>query len=118
MAAINIARLLTLNGKLGVANVTTGYTDLLVNSSNSNTLLKINTLSLCNYSASTANVSVDVYRSNVGYRLASAISVPVNSSLIAITKDSMIYLEEGDSLRVWSGANNAIQAVISYDYIA
>lgn len=118
MAAINIARLLTLNGRLGVANVTTTYTDLLTNASDSNALVKINTLSLCNYSASTANVSVDVYRSNVGYRLASAITVPVNSSLVAITKDSMIYLEEGDALRVWAGANNAIQAVVSYDYIA
>jgi hypothetical protein len=118
MAAINIARLLVLNGKLNVANVTTSYTDLLINSVNSNTLLKINTLSLCNYSGSTANVSVDVYRSNVGYRLASAITVPVNSSLVAITKDSMIYLEEGDSLRVWAGADNTIQAVVSYDYIA
>lgn len=118
MAAINIARLLTLNGKLGVANVTTGFTDLLTNASNSNALIKINTLSLCNYSAATANASVDVYRSNIGYRLASAISIPVNSTLVAITKDSMIYLEEGDTLRVWAGANNVVQAVVSYDYIA
>lgn len=118
MAAINIARLLTLNGRLNVANVNTTYTDLITNDNNSNALVKINTLSLCNYSASTANVSVDVYRSNIGYRLASAISIPANSSLVAISKDSMIYLEEGDALRVWGGANNVIQAVVSYDYIA
>jgi hypothetical protein len=118
MAALNIARLTTLNGKLALANVTTVPTTVLSNSANSNSLVKINTVSLSNYSNVSANVSLEVVRNSLSYSLAAGITIPTTAALIAVSKDSMIYLEEGDDLRVYSGANNSISAVISYDFIS
>jgi len=118
MAALNIVRVAVLNGKMAVANVNTTPSSIVTNATNSNLLFKINTVSFCNYASSTANVSMDLLRSGVGYRIVANVSVPVNSSFVAVTKDSMLYLEEGDSLRVYAGANNVIEAVVSYDYLA
>jgi hypothetical protein len=30
----------------------------------------------------------------------------------------MLYLEEGDAMRLYAGANNMIEAVVSYDLIS
>jgi hypothetical protein len=54
----------------------------------------------------------------VDYNLAYRINVPKNASLIIVSKDSAIYLEEGDSIRLSAGESTSLDAVCSYEIIS
>ena len=47
--------------------------------------------------------------------LASTVSVPADSTLIVIDKNSMIYLEEGDNIEAGASANSDAVITISYE---
>lgn len=82
-------------------------------------MLKINSLIVANVDGTnTCNITVDVYRSSVAYRTHYLITVPARASLVAIAKDSTIYLEEGDSLRLTASADGDLEAVVSYEELA
>ena len=44
--------------------------------------------------------------------------VPAQGTLVVISKDTMVYLEEGDSIRLTASANNYLHAVCSYEIIS
>jgi uncharacterized protein YyaL (SSP411 family) len=116
MAAPNIAALTTITGKTAVQAVAASATAIVSNSAASGKVLKVNSLYVANIHASTTGaITVDVYRSSTAYRIANAISVPINSVYMVIQKDSPIYLEEGDSLRLTGGAASTLEAVASYE---
>jgi len=119
MVAPNLLSISTVTAKTAVANiVSTASSNVVTNASGSNTLVKINSLILTNTdTANAVAATAAVLRSTITYKLASNISVPANSSLISISKDANIYLEEGDALNVSAGANN-IQAVCSYEIVS
>jgi len=57
--------------------------------------------------------------SSTTYNLASTVSVPANSTLVVISKNESIYLEEGDILKVTSGhASGKLDVVVSYEEIS
>ena len=119
MTAPNIVNVSTITGKSAVANVITVATDIVTNANNSGQLHKIDSLVISNVNgSSTANISASLYRGSTEYRLAYLISVPAQGSFVAISKDTMIYLEEGDSLRLTASANNFLNAVCSYEIIS
>ena len=119
MANPNIVNVTTIQGKVAGAAVTTSASALVTNTSSSGKILKINALSVANISASAATVNVDVYKNQTtAYRLAYTITVPANATLVVISKDTSIYLEENDSLRVTASANTALEAVCSYEEIS
>lgn len=119
MAAPNIVNVATITGKSAVANVTTVATDIVTNGSGSGQLHKIDSLVISNLNVSTsANVTASLFRSSTEYKLAHQIVVPAQGSLVVISKDTMIYLEEGDTLRLTAGANNYLHAVCSYEIIS
>lgn len=119
MAAPNIVNVATITGKSAVANVTTVATDIVTNGSSSGQLHKIDSLVISNVNGSlSGNISASLYRSSTEYKLAHIISVPAQGSLVVISKDTMIYLEEGDSLRLTASANNYLHAVCSYEIIS
>jgi hypothetical protein len=64
-----------------------------------------------------ADITVDLFRSSVAYRIASTIAVPADSTLVIISKDMGFYLEEGDALRVSGSAALRLQAFCSYEII-
>jgi len=118
MAAPNIANLTTITGKTAVLAPTTSPTDIVANAGSSNTVVKINSLSIANINGTAAaTVNVSVFRSSVEYKLAHVISVPAGASLIVLDKANNIYLEEGDSLRVTASINSYLHAVCSYEII-
>jgi len=85
--------------------------------SNSNKVLKVNALYVSNVDgAIAADVTVDIFRSGTGYRLASTISVPADATLDIISKS--VYLEEGDQLRLTALVNGDLEAVCSYEEIS
>jgi hypothetical protein len=117
MAAPNIVNVTTIIGKTAVQAVTTSATAIVTNSAASNKVFKVNSLYVSNVDGTNAaDITVDLFRSSVAYRIASTISVPADSTLDVISK--AIYLEEGDTLRLTASANSDLEAVCSYEEIS
>lgn len=118
MAAPNIVSIATINGKTAVANVTTTATAIITNSAASNKVFKINTLIIANIDGvNVCDITVDLFRSSVAWAVANTITVPADASLVVISKENTIYLEEGDSLRLTASANNDLHGICSYEEI-
>jgi hypothetical protein len=118
MAAPNMFNAIVITGNTDVLNVTTSATAITSNPSSSGKVYKINTLIVSNISgANTADITVDLFRSSVSYKIASTVTIPADATLVVITKDSGIYLQENDSLRCLSSADGSLQAICSYEVI-
>ena len=119
MANPNIVNVTDIKGKTAVLAVTTSITAIVSNPEASGAVYKINTLIVSNIDGTASvDATVDLFRSSVSYSMASTISVPADSTLIVLSKDTGIYLEEGDSIRILSSANGDLQAVCSYEVIS
>lgn len=119
MAAPNIVSVTNIVGKTNVLSVNTTPTSIVTNPGSSNSVYKINSLILSNINGSSAtDISVDLNRGGTAYYLAYTISVPADSTLVAISKDAGIYLEEGDSIRVVATSNAFISGICSYEVIS
>jgi uncharacterized protein YajQ (UPF0234 family) len=119
MAAPNIVNVADILGKTSVLDVTTTITAIVENSAASGEVYKINSLIVSNIDGTNAcDVTVDLFRSSTSYKLASTITIPADATLVVISKETSIYLEEGDSLRVQASANSDLQAVSSYEVIS
>ena len=120
MANPNIVNVTSIFGKTVGAAVTTTVAALVSNSAASNKIFKINSLTIANVDGvNSADITVDVFKNQAtALRLAFTIAVPADATLVVISKDSAIYLEENDSLRVTASANGDLEAVCSYEEIA
>lgn len=118
MTAPNIGGFTLMTGNTAVQLVGLTANAIVTNSSSSNQLYKVYSLTLCNVSASNVTATVDLYRSSVAYRLVANIIVPSTSSLSVISKDSGVYLNEGDTLRLTAGSASSIEAICSYEVVA
>ena len=119
MANPNLANVASGYGRMAFQNVANTFANIVVNASTSNTIVKINSLFLSNYdTTNVANVTVNVANAGINYSILTNISIPLQSSLIAIDKDNSVYLEEGQYMSLKAHANNHIQAVLSYDIIS
>ena len=120
MTAPNIAGLSTVTGKTVGAAVGTSVADLVANAASSNKVFKINSLVISNVDGSnTAQITVILQKSGSSdYHLAKNIDVPAKSTLIIVTKETQVYLEENDKIRVQASAASDLQAVCSYEEIS
>ena len=85
----------------------------------SNKLIKINSIIISNIDTSNA-ITIDVaidHHDHGRHYIARAVSIPTESTLVVIGKDSPIYLEEGDELEARSGADNDADICISYELL-
>lgn len=115
MVAPNIVQVSTITGKTDTAIVSTASTTLTTCAANK--VYKLNSIVVSNVAASAANITVDLYRSSVAYYLSNAITIPANATLVVVSKDMGIYLEESDAIRVIGSANSALHAICSYEII-
>lgn len=119
MAAPNIVNVTNIIGHTDVLNVTTSAVAIVTNSAASGKVFKINSLIVSNIDGTnSADISVDIFRSSASYYLASTITVPADATLVVISKDNPIYLEEGDSIRCLASADGDLQAICSYEEIS
>jgi hypothetical protein len=122
MANPNIVNVSDIRGKTEVLVITTTPSAIVSNDNASNTIIKVNSLVVSNVDTDNHEVTVDIFRSSTARRIAHKIVVPANASLIVISKDSGIYLEEGDSLRITGSGenftNNDLESVCSYEEIS
>tara|TARA_B100001094_G_C17654443_1_gene541240 strand:+ start:70 stop:438 length:369 start_codon:yes stop_codon:yes gene_type:complete len=119
MAAPNIVNVSSIYGKTigGTLNTSTTTNYL---SCPSNKVLKINTIIISNIDGTNAaNATCYFYdsSSNSNRSLATTVTVPPDSSLVVISKDTAIYLEESDQIRAGASANSDLSIVISYEEI-
>ena len=118
MAAPNIFNATSILGKTDVLAVPATPTITAITTCAADKLYKINSLIIANIDATNAaDITVDLFRSSVAYRIASTIAVPADSTLVIISKDMGFYLEEGDALRVSGSAALRLQAFCSYEII-
>lgn len=120
MANPNIVNVTTIQGKVSGSLATTSLTGVVSNSAASGKVYKINSMYVANTSTNTNyTITVDVYKGGTtSYKIANEVTIPVGSSIIAIGKDSSIYLEEGDSIRVAASAANFLNVITSWEEIS
>ena len=120
MANPNIVNVSNILGKTVGAAVSTSLAALVTNSSGSGQIYKINSLIISNVDGTNAaDITVEFYDNQAnGYKLASTITVPADATLVVISKETAIYLEENDSIRVQASATGDLQAVCSYEIIS
>ena len=117
MAAPNLVNVTSIYGKTMGAALGTN-TDATILTCASNKVLKINSIIVANVDGtSAADATIKVYDSSaaVSYRVALTVSVPPDSTLIVIGKDSPIYLEESDEIRGGASASGDLEIIISYE---
>jgi hypothetical protein len=119
MANPNIVNVTTVTGKTSVLAVTTTATAVVENTAASGKVFKINSIIIANVDGTNAaDVTVDLFRSSVAYPIASTITVPAGATLVVLSKETAIYLEEGDSIRCTASANGDLVATCSYEEIS
>ena len=124
MAAPNIVNVTTITGKSAtVALSTTSQTTLVSNASASGKVFKINMIQVANVDGSAAaDITIDVHSAAAGggtaYSLASTVSVPADSSIIILDKNTALYLEEDRSITATAGTASDLEVIVSYEEIS
>lgn len=122
MAELNLVNVISLNARTAVLSSTTTPTTIVSNLIDSGTVVKINTLIATNKTTgatlAAVDVYVDLYRSGNANAIASGVTVPAKALTVLLGKDTPLYLQEGDYLRVSSSVAGAIAFTASYDVLA
>jgi len=117
MTAPNIVNVATITGKTAVQAVGTSAAAIVTNSASSGKVFKVNALYVSNVDGtSSAEITVDLYRSSTAYHVAKSVVVPADASLDVLSK--AIYLEEGDALGLTANAASDLEAICSYEEIS
>lgn len=124
MANPNIVNVTDIRGKTAVTNLTTTNATLVVeNVAASGKVFKINLLIVCNVDGSSAaDITVSLYsEDNIGgtaTQIVSTVSVPADASLVVISKDTSIYLEEDKSIGATASSASDLKVICSYEEIS
>ena len=124
MAAPNIVNVATITGKSAVVNLSsTSATAVVSNAASSGKVFKINMIQVANVDGSVAcDVTVKYHTQDdiggTGYALVSTVSVPQDSSLVVLDKNTALYLEEDRSISVTAGTANDLEVLVSYEEIS
>ena len=124
MANPNIVNVTDIRGKTAVTNLTTTNATLVVeNAAASGKVFKINTIIVSNVDGTNAaDITVSLYsEDNIGgtaTQIVSTVSVPADASLVVLSKDTSIYLEEDKSIGATASAANDLKVVCSYEEIS
>jgi hypothetical protein len=118
MAAPNLIATTSIIGKTQAEWVPSTIAEVLLNPINSSQAIRINVLYITNLGISDATVTIDLYRNSTSFKIASGITVPVGNTMVAIAKDTSVYLEEGDSLRISASQAGVLQYVVSYEIMS
>ena len=119
MANPNMASASTITGHSAVAQLGTGTTSLISNGASSGKIIKIESIIVSNVDGSSAaDVNAWLLRSSVAYNIASTVSVPADSTLVLISRDTTIYLMEGDTLQMSASGASDLEVIASYEEIS
>ena len=117
MTIPNIVNVATIHAETLVAVLTTTLTTTLV-TGEAEHVYKINILRCTNITDDDATVTIDIEKGGTHKKIANEVTVPANSVVDVIDKNTSFYLEETDLIRGGASAGTTIDFVISYDKIA
>ena len=124
MANPNIVNVTAIYGKSAVVDLTTTNATLVVeNTAASGKVFKINSLIISNVDGTNAaDITVSLYsEDNIGgtaSQIVSTVSVPADSSLVVIDKNTSFYLEEDKSIGATAGSASDLKVLVSYEDIS
>ena len=124
MSAPNIVNVATITGKTAtVALSSTNATAIVSNAASSSKVFKINNVIVSNVDGTNAaDITINLYsQDDIGgtaYAIASTISVPADTTLVVLDKNTALYLEEDKSIGAQASVANNLVVVISYEEIS
>ena len=124
MAAPNIVNVSTITGKTSTTSLTTtSATSIVSNAASSGKVFKINMIQIANVDGTNAadiTISHNSAAAGAGTNseIVSTISVPADASLVAVDKNTAIYLEEDKSITATAGTANDLKVIVSYEEIS
>ena len=119
---VNIVGVSTINGETQISEISTTGTQI-ANNASATDVYKINVLSISNVDGiNDADITVAVRTGTdgtpVARHLVKTVTVPADSTLIVIDKNTSIYLKENMDLYLTASAANDLEAVVSYEIIS
>ena len=114
MAIPNIVSVSSIYGTTVVSILTTTLTTTLVTAA-SDKVHKVNLIRCSNYTDNDTTVTFDIEVSGTHVTLANEVTVPANSVVDIIDKNSSVYLQETDLIRGGAAAGTAVHCTISYE---
>jgi len=123
MANPNIVSVASIYGKTVYdTDIAATAASLVVNAASSGKIYKINSLIIANIDGTdTADITVTLRNAAGGTTystIANTVAVPQDATLIIVSKDTSIYLEEDMSLYVLASAAGDLSATCSYEEIS
>lgn len=122
MAAPNLNAPTTINGKttyLSLADTT--ETTLLSNAASSGKAMRLTSLIVANTGASSADATATIYSAasaGTGYKFASSVAVPAYSSIVLLSRDASLWLEEDRRVTAKASAGNYLTFVLAYEEVS
>lgn len=123
MAAPNVVNVTTITGKTVVASPVTTGALVVSNAASSGKVFKINSLIVSNIDGTNpADITINYYdqddSAGTATAIASTVTVPADATLVVITKENSIYLEEDRSIYATASADGDLKVVCSYEEIS
>ncbi len=124
MAAPNIVNVTSIIGKSAVVDLTTtSATSVVSNAAASGKVFKIESLIVANVDGvNAADITINYYSAaalgGTATQIVSTVSVPADSSLVVIDKNTSIYLEEDKSIGATAGSASDLKVLVSYEEIS
>ena len=124
MSAPNILNVTSITGKsFYLALSDTNATELISNPSSSDKVIKINMIQVANVDpALGCNVTVDYHdAASIGgtsYSLVANLEGPAKAAVVALDKNTSLYLEEDRSISVTAATSGHLEVIISYEEIS
>jgi hypothetical protein len=124
MANPNIVAVTDIRGRTVVADLTTTNSTLVVeNVAASGKVFKINSLIVSNVDGTNAaDITINLFSEDniggTGTQIVSTVTVPADASLVVITKDTSIYLEEDRSIGATASAASDLKVICSFEEIS
>jgi len=116
MAQPNIVSVASILGTTQVGDLTTTLTTTLVTAA-SNKVLKINIFRITNVTDNDATVTLDVEVGGTHKKIANEVTVPANSVVDIVDKNSSFYLMETDLIRGGASAGSTLEYMTSYEIL-
>jgi len=124
MAAPNIVNVTSIIGKTNVVDLsTTNATAVVSNAASSGKVFKVNSLYVSNVDGTNdAEITISIYSEDdiggTATEIVSTVTVPADATLVVISKDTFIYLEEDKSIGATASAASDLKVVCSYEEIS
>ena len=123
MANPNIVNVSSIHGKTVFdADIATSASAIVTNAASSGKILKVNALTISNIDGTNAADITATIKNAAGNStnstIANTVSVPPDATLVLISKDTSIYLEEDMSIHLASSVAGDLSGTCSYDEIS